>query len=67
MFSIKETHLISFLFFFIISLIRIGCDLAWFTMAVYVGIQFALALKHDVNLKLETFESGIYIYIIIIR
>ncbi|KAG2221899.1 hypothetical protein INT45_012543 [Circinella minor] len=39
------------------SLIRIGCDLAWFTMAVYVGIQFALALRHDVNLKLETFES----------
>ncbi|KAI9488726.1 Di-sulfide bridge nucleocytoplasmic transport domain-containing protein [Zychaea mexicana] len=39
------------------SLIRIGCDIAWFTMAVYVGIQFALALKRDVNLKLETFES----------
>ncbi|KAI9246493.1 Di-sulfide bridge nucleocytoplasmic transport domain-containing protein [Phascolomyces articulosus] len=39
------------------SFIRMGCDLAWFTMAIYVGIQFALALKRDVNLKLETFES----------
>ncbi|KAI8149796.1 Di-sulfide bridge nucleocytoplasmic transport domain-containing protein [Fennellomyces sp. T-0311] len=39
------------------GLISVGCTFAWFVMAVYLFVQFALAMREDINMKLKTFES----------
>ncbi|KAF7725321.1 hypothetical protein EC973_009660 [Apophysomyces ossiformis] len=40
------------------GLLQIGCNIALFTMTVYISVQFAIALKHDVVAKLRSYESG---------
>ncbi|KAL0080097.1 Di-sulfide bridge nucleocytoplasmic transport domain-containing protein [Phycomyces blakesleeanus] len=42
--------------FLLIGLLRFGCHLALFAMGAYVAINFTLALRRDVGIKMKTYE-----------
>ncbi|KAI8083077.1 Di-sulfide bridge nucleocytoplasmic transport domain-containing protein [Halteromyces radiatus] len=45
------------LVYYFAGLIRIGCQLALFSVLLYIGFQFVLALNEDVALKIQVYES----------
>lgn len=39
-------------------MLHVGCQIALFTLAVFVVVQFAVALRRDVSQRMAIYESG---------
>lgn len=41
-------------------MLHVGCQIALFTLAVFVVVQFAVALRRDVSQRMAIYESGMF-------